>query len=76
MAFDNVSECRDLLSETLQLVLVITILDGLHLLPRWMWLERWLDHVSIQATLVSGRASTTAMGRLGAFLRFHKRIAD
>lgn len=76
MGFDNLTQGQDILQETFNLIVAFLILERLGLLPRWLWFERWLDHVSVQATLVRRtRAHTSFGGRIRAFLQYHKRVA-
>lgn len=66
VGINNVSQWAGLFKTTAQTILLATILDQIGFIRAEPWLETWVDFISVQATLFSGRPTT-----LGERMRRH-----
>lgn len=73
IGLDNVGQCTDLVKELSQLAVMFFVLEKLGLVAAPTWFERWIDHLSIESTLLL-RQRRVLWDRIRAFLQFHRRI--
>lgn len=70
---DHASQWKDVFKETLQLAVIVVILDRLGFIDGESWLEVHCDTLSVQATLFHGRA-VTWLGGLKQFVDHVARV--
>lgn len=75
LGLDNAAQCADLVKELGKLALLFLVLEKLGLVAAPTWFERWIDHLSIESTLLR-RQRAVLWERARAFLQFHRRIEN
>jgi len=71
----SAQEWQDVAQEALKTTVILVILDLLLILGHRPWFEDHLDHLSIQATLFAGTA-TSWWGRTSQLVQQQKRISS
>lgn len=69
----NATQWKEVFKTAIQAAIVLVLLDRLGLVGGEPWLEGLLDTLSVQATMLHGRAVTWAQG-LRDHLQFTKRL--
>lgn len=73
IGLDNVAQCQELITEVTKLAVLFLVLEKLGLVAAPTWFERWVDHLSIESTLLR-RQRVVLWDRVAAFGHFHRRI--